>query len=83
MSPINIYIVSNLLLLEKCYNYMFVILYTCEYIWDKFIKMELLKEYMPLNFRNILTNCPPQGIPTINNSVSSILLPMLLPNFDI
>lgn len=50
MSPINIYIVSNLLFVEKCYNYMFVILYTCEYIWDKFIKMELLKEYMPLNF---------------------------------
>ena len=36
MSPINIYSVSNLLLLEKCYSYMFVILYTCEYIWDKF-----------------------------------------------
>ena len=50
MSPSNIYIVFDLSLLEKCYNYMFVILYTCEYIWDKLKKMELLKEYMHLNF---------------------------------
>lgn len=56
MSPYQYIYCFQSFVVEKCYNYMFVILYTCEYIWDKFIKMELLKEYMPLNF-SILTNC--------------------------
>lgn len=78
LSPINVHTVPNLSLLETRCNCSLIILHICDYIWDIFFYTELFKECMYLKFWYIMKNCSPKRAPTINENVSSILLPTLI-----